>query len=148
MADDRSTSFPFAGLAVVALFLGTTFLAPQGFELLRQAETDRPSARSGSSRRSMPACGKTRWRRWRAIAGAAPTPRRRSRGEESRLSAAGGRQWPQGSFRGDTDWVTIAATLPGAVQLGAEEARRRTRYAVLAGLNAEGYIPDDASTCA
>ena len=40
MADDRSTSFPFAGLAVVALFLTTTFLGPQGFELLRQAETD------------------------------------------------------------------------------------------------------------
>jgi hypothetical protein len=40
MADDRSTSFPFAGLAVVALFLTTTFLGPQGFELLRQAEND------------------------------------------------------------------------------------------------------------
>src|SRR4029450_11422326 len=40
MADDRSTSFPFAGLAVVALFLTTTFLGPQGFELLRQAETE------------------------------------------------------------------------------------------------------------
>ena len=32
--------------------------------------------------------------------------------------------------------------LPGAAQVGAEETRRRTRYAVLAGLNAEGYVPD------
>ena len=34
--------------------------------------------------------------------------------------------------------------LPGAAQVGAEETRRRTRYAVLAGLNAEGYVPDDS----
>ena len=34
--------------------------------------------------------------------------------------------------------------LPGAAQVGAEEARRRTRYAVLAGLNTEGYVPDNS----
>ena len=34
--------------------------------------------------------------------------------------------------------------LPGADFIGVEEARRRVRYAVLAGLNAEGFVPDDS----
>ena len=40
MASDRGTSFPVAGAAVVALFLSTAFLAPRGFDLLRQSEDD------------------------------------------------------------------------------------------------------------
>ncbi|MEA2816784.1 MAG: hypothetical protein QOI93_4485, partial [Rhodospirillaceae bacterium] len=40
MAGDSGTSFPVAGLAVVALFLSTAFLAPRGFDLLRQVEDD------------------------------------------------------------------------------------------------------------
>src|SRR5271170_6205781 len=40
MAGDSGTSFPVAGLAVVALFLSTAFLAPRGFDLLRQSEND------------------------------------------------------------------------------------------------------------
>ena len=40
MAGDSGTSFPVAGLAVVALFLSTAFLAPRGFDLLRQAEDE------------------------------------------------------------------------------------------------------------
>jgi len=37
----------------------------------------------------------------------------------------------------------MLAMVPGGNWVGADEARRRTRYAVLAGLNAEGYVPDD-----
>jgi len=37
----------------------------------------------------------------------------------------------------------MLAMVPGGTWVGADEARRRTRYAVLAGLNAEGYIPKD-----
>lgn len=37
----------------------------------------------------------------------------------------------------------MLAMVPGGNWVGADEARRRTRYAVLAGLNAEGYTPTD-----
>ena len=40
MANDRGTSFPVAGAAVVALFLSTVFLAPRGYDYLRQSEAD------------------------------------------------------------------------------------------------------------
>lgn len=51
----------------------------------------------------------------------------------------------QADLRPDTaDLTVIAALLPGAGFVGAEEARRRLRYAVLAGLSAEGFIPDDS----
>jgi len=40
MSNESSTSFPFASLAVVALFLSTAFLAQDGFDQLRQAEPD------------------------------------------------------------------------------------------------------------
>src|SRR5262249_33666100 len=38
--------------------------------------------------------------------------------------------------------TVIASLLPGADFLGVEEARRRIRYAILAGLAAEGFVPD------
>jgi len=38
--------------------------------------------------------------------------------------------------------VMIALVL-GGTWVGADEGRRRARYATLAGLNAEGYVPDD-----
>ncbi len=45
----------------------------------------------------------------------------------------------------DTDELTvIAALVPGASFVGVEEARRRARYALLAGLSAEGFVPDDS----
>ena len=45
---------------------------------------------------------------------------------------------------GAENLTVIAAMLPGAAFIGVEEARRRVRYAVLAGLNAEGDVPDDS----
>ena len=38
----------------------------------------------------------------------------------------------------------IAAVLPGGTFVGSAEARRRNRYAVLAGLNVAGYVPDNS----
>lgn len=40
--------------------------------------------------------------------------------------------------------LVIAALVPGNPFVGAEEARRRTRYAVLSALMAKGYVPDNA----
>ncbi|MGS0756530.1 hypothetical protein ACVBEH_18975 [Roseateles sp. GG27B] len=40
--------------------------------------------------------------------------------------------------------LVVVALVPGNPFVGAEEGRRRTRYAVLAGLQAQGYVPDNA----
>src|SRR5215212_168646 len=124
MADDRSTSFPFAGLAVVALFLGTTFLAPQGFELLRQAETDTAKR----PQRVEPPVDARLWEdplaalaRYRGrCADAAPTVAQRSSPGCRPPADANGLRDLFGET--PTGLTIIAATLPGAVQLGAEEA--------------------------
>ena len=46
--------------------------------------------------------------------------------------------------QGAGDLTVIAALLPGASFIGVEEARRRMRYAVLLGLDAEGFVPKDS----
>jgi hypothetical protein len=43
-----------------------------------------------------------------------------------------------------SDLTVIAALLPGADFVGVEEMRRRSRYALLAGLAAEGFVPDNS----
>jgi hypothetical protein len=43
-----------------------------------------------------------------------------------------------------TSLVVLVASVSGAPYSEEQEARRRTRYAVLAGLNAEGYVPQDS----
>ena len=37
----------------------------------------------------------------------------------------------------------MISLVPGGTWVGADESRRRARYAILAGLNAQGYIPED-----
>ncbi|HLM11298.1 MAG TPA: hypothetical protein VK362_02885, partial [Reyranella sp.] len=146
MADDRSTSFPFAGLAVVALFLTTTFLGPQGFELLRQAETDtakRPHRAEPPVDARLwedPLTALARYRERCADSGSTAAPRT-GPGCRPPSDANGLKEFFGENPKGLT---VIAAMVPGAALVGGEETRRRTRYAVLAGLNAEGYVPDDS----
>ncbi len=122
-------------------------MARKSFELLRQAE----SASAKRPQRAEPPVDarlwEDPWRRWRVTANAAPMPRRLA----AQRSSPGcrpppGRQRPRGTLLGETPkgLAIIAAMLPGAALLGAEEARRRARYAVLGGLNAEGYLPGDS----
>src|SRR5258708_7097069 len=116
MAGDSGMSFPVAGLAVVALFLSTAFLAPRGFDLLRQAES-----------------------------AAGPHVPLSHPGVEARCQA--GQPETRATFRTKIPHgglTVIAAMLPGATFVGSEEARRRSRYAVLAGLNVAGYVPDNS----
>ena len=40
--------------------------------------------------------------------------------------------------------LVVLALVPGNPFVGAEEGRRRTRYAILAGLQAQDYVPDNA----
>ncbi len=169
MAGDSGTSFPVAGLAVVALFLSTAFLAPRGFDLLRQSENDA----SKQIQMSQPAVEARLWE----------DPLEALRRHLERLKeicpdSAGGASGTNVGFGGaftlkvvsnapraadarcqdgqadspeafknrlDQDGVTIiAAMLPGGAFVGSEESRRRNRYAVLAGLNVAGYVPDNS----
>lgn len=43
-----------------------------------------------------------------------------------------------------TESLVVVVMVPGNAFVGAEESRRRTRYATLAGLQAQGHVPRDA----
>src|SRR3977135_897809 len=159
MAGDSGTSFPVAGLAVVALFLSTAFLAPRGFDLLRQVEDDA----GRQVRTSQPAVEARLWedplealRRHLAklkdiCASATPAAPAPPAGGAPPASAEArcqdGAPEPPATFtqKNPHDGLTvIAAMLPGGTFVGSTEARRRDRYAVLAGLNVAGYVPDNS----
>jgi hypothetical protein len=175
MADDRSAGFPIAGLAVVAVLVSTAVLAPKGFELLRQTESE-AARRTALPDQSIEA------RLWEDPFAALRRYQERVRElceastKRSEKSALCGATWPKtaqefvgelrraqdtaqtGRAEGDNDEdarsarstrlgrrdTVIVALLPGGTLIGAEEARQRTRYALLAGLNAAGYTPIDS----
>lgn len=171
MSNESSTSFPFASLAVVALFLSTAFLAQDGFDQLRQAEPDASkrkallpasidarlwedplAALQRHRERLRERCGPSAAdatspaQAGQAGVSAAAVADPRCAQPEALASLDLGIDDSAGSTGGglrDTDTV-IAVLLPGAPFVGAEEARRRMRYAVLSGLTAEGYVPDDS----
>ena len=152
MAGDRGVSFPIAALSVVALFLSTTFLGQRAYDLMRLGEGDADKR----LQQSQPPVEARLWEdpfsalnRYRAKLkelcagdvgpnGVRRTDPRCARGE--RDTAA----FRQDFEPGAENLTVIAAMLPGAAFIGVEEARRRVRYAVLAGLDAEGYVPDDS----
>ncbi len=151
MASDGGNSFPFTALSIVAIFLSTAFLGQRAFDLWRPAETsvrkhvelpdppvearlweDPLTAMSRFHDRIREACD-------RAGGDRAACEARHIATEEvlkERLTRL---------MAGDRVKVTVMAVLvPGAALVGTEEARRRFRYAVLSGLNREGFNPDDS----
>jgi hypothetical protein len=167
MANESGSSFPFAGLAIVALFLSTAYMAQDGFDQLRQAEPEavkrkallpgnvdarlwedplaalqrhrerlREQCPPSKPEANPPADG--------AVPGNAPPQEARCRHTPtSPADFARGVPAADGSSVNalrDDDTV-LAVLVPGAPFVGAEEARRRMRYAVLNGLAAEGFVP-------
>jgi hypothetical protein len=51
---------------------------------------------------------------------------------------------PPSSKNGTTSLIVLVASVSGAPYSEEQETRRRTRYAVLAALNTEGYVPQDS----
>ena len=159
MVGDRGSSFPVAGLAVVALFLSTTFLGQQyGYDLVRQAESDvgkrlqlsEPpiearlwedpfSAVIRHRQKLKELCPAVRAADATASADAAVAAYRDPRCQSGQAADAGTFKPELGEGA-----TLIAAILPGATFTGVEETRRRARFALLAGLQAEGYVPDDS----
>jgi hypothetical protein len=127
------------------LFLTTTFLGQQGFDLLRQAETDtakrphrvEPPVDARLWEDPLAALARYRDRCADAAAASNAAPRT-SPGCRPPSGANGLKELFGENPKGLT---VIAAMLPGAALIGAEETRRRTRYAVLAGLNSGRLHP-------
>lgn len=155
---DRGTSFPVAGLAVVALFLSTVLLTPAGFDFLRQSEKDdgkpvqlaQPSVEARLWEDPLEALRRHREKlaklcaEPKAATADAFAPGAMA-GSSPGLHCQDGQPISPEKFKeqfGRNRLTIIAAMLPGDTFVGSAEVRRRARYALLAGLNAAGYIPD------
>lgn len=151
MSADRGITFPFAAISVVALFLSTTFLGQHAFDLLRLAEGDAAKQRQFTQ----PPVEARLWEdplaalvRHRAklkeicppvgVKDAPPADPR------CPFDAVDSATLQADLARASGELTVIAALVPGASFVGVEEARRRIRYAVLGGLGAEGFVPDNS----
>lgn len=160
MADSKGGvlgSFPWASLAVLMAFVASTQLVPHAFDALRPAEKARaqapldPDLEINARLWEDPFAALRRYqlerseRCERQRKAAQPVdgdcgqqmPRLRDpRNLLARLDADQNKRFD--------DTLVILGLMPGADFVGAEEARRRIRYATLAGLLAQDYVPDNA----
>ena len=155
MADSKS-GFPWASVAVLAAFVGSTQLVPHAFQQLRPPEKERAQTTLNAELEvdarlwEDPFAALRRFEAERAER----CEKARKQGD-SKLdcsAAVAGARRPE-SLRlkldrdGDKDLsetMVLLALVPGNPFVGAEEGRRRTRYAILAGLQAQDYVPDNA----
>ena len=167
------TAIPWGSLAVVAAFVSSTLLLPQAFSPLRPAEKERAQPLQSAELEvearlwEDPFAATRRFeadRMARCDKAAGSLKLRGPAGEAGAkaASAASGadcddlalqrRRAPEhliAALDRDgnhdlTDTLVVAVMLPGNAFVGAEESRRRTRYAILAGLQAQGLAPDDS----
>lgn len=151
-------NFPWASVAVLVAFVASTQLVPHAFEPLRPAEKARAQApldpdldvnarlwedpftalRRYETERAE-RCERVRKQSSQAV-DIDCLDRVNEVRSPQRLLAKLDRDHDQ---RLD-DTLIILGLLPGADFVGAEEARRRLRYATLAGLLAQDYVPDNA----
>ncbi len=157
MSQRESSKVPWASLAVVATFVSGTLIVPKAFDLLRPPEKERAQQFSGAdlevdARLWEDPFGAVRRhetdRVERCRNPAAATKRECDAAQrDARRSPAALRGHLDGNGDGQIDeqsTLLIAVLVPGNPFVGAEEARRRTRFALLSGLQAEGYFPDSA----
>jgi hypothetical protein len=160
MADAKSGmgGFPWASAAVLVAFVASTQLVPHAFEPLRPAEKPRaqapldPELEVNARLWEDPFAALRRYETERA------ERCERFRKQASRemdvdcLDRVAEARDPRNMLaRLDRDrdqrlddTLVVLGLLPGADFVGAEEARRRVRYAALAGLLAMDYVPDNA----
>jgi hypothetical protein len=155
MSDSKGGGIPWTSVAVLVAFVGSTQLVPQAFEQLRPAEKERAQSslsaemevdarlwedpfaalrryeleRAERCERVLKTVGQAACRsNWEGI--------RRPEVLRARLDRDGDKDISES--------LVVLALVPGNPFVGAEEGRRRTRYAILAGLQAQGYVPDNA----
>jgi hypothetical protein len=158
LADKDPFQFPWASLAVVATLVSSTLLAPRAFDLLRPAEKDRAQALVSTELEvearlwEDPFAATRRYeadRQQRCDKEAAARQKPTRDCMPAELTARRSAEHLRSQLDPDRDGTLGDALLmfvmvPGNAFVGAEEARRRTRYAVLSGLQAENYLPDNA----
>lgn len=151
MSGDRGVSFPVAALGMAALVLSTALLSHHAFDLLRLGEHDavkqRPLTQPPVEARlwedPLAATGRHRGKLREACSTEA-TKGAASRDPRCPLDGAYSATLPEHIAKKPENLVVIAALVPGASFMGVEEARRRLRFAVLAGLASKGFVPDDS----
>ena len=156
MADSKGGSFPWTSVAVLVAFVGSTQLVPHVFEQLRPPEKERAQT-SLTAELEVDA---RLWedpfaalRRYEAERAERCDKARKQSASTLDCTASGADARRPESLRlrldrdGDKDLsqsAVVLALVPGNPFVGAEEGRRRTRYAILAGLQAQDYVPDNA----
>jgi hypothetical protein len=159
MAGNSGGSFPFTAITVVLMFLSTSYLGQHAYNLWRQDDGDvakRPQLSEQTVEARLWEDPLTALNRHREkLKGICPPAGSQAgtlsgatlsdvRSRDPRCQPVGSETF-KAAFPHDGDRLTvIAVLLPGTALVGAEEGRRRARYALLAGLNAEGYVPDDS----
>lgn len=146
MSGDRGFSFPITAISVAALLVSGAYLAPQLLDPLRLTEADAVKVQM-----SDPPVEARLWEdpfaavdRHRTKLKKECTAAKQPGSPESGCQDVGkGPAKLPTEFQTDSANLTvIAALLPGAGFVGVEEQRRRVRYALLAGLSAQGFAPD------
>jgi len=163
MADQSSVNVPWAGLAVVVALVSSTLLVPHAFDQLRPPEKERaqmPEAVDLEIDARLwedPFFALRRFENERTERCDKLAPKGALTNEIAKDCQPGYRpdQRDPAKFvdkrlfdrdrNGDLEeTLVVAALVPGNPFVGAEESRRRTRYALLAGLQSQGYVPDNA----
>lgn len=160
MADAKSSlgSFPWASAAVLVAFVASTQLVPHAFEPLRPAEKPRAQAPLDpelevnarlwedpfAALRRYETERAERCERFRKQASREMDVDCLDRVAEARDPRNMLAKLDRDQDQRLDDTLVVLGLLPGADFVGAEEARRRVRYAALAGLLAMDYVPDNA----
>lgn len=166
---EAKSGLPWTSMAVLAAFVMSTQLVPHVFDALRPAEKERAQAAFGSQfpidarlwedpfaalrryeternerceKRSKSAQDQQACRQEGQFD---KLPLLNERSELPRRAARAASE-PQGGSANNAapEQLVLAALVPGNPFVGAEESRRRTRYAILAGLQSVGYVPMEA----
>jgi hypothetical protein len=163
MADSKAGvlgNFPWASAAVLVAFIASTQLVPHAFEPLRPAEKARAQAPLDPDLDVNARLWEdpfTALRRYEAdrVERCERVRKQTSAAAQLDLDCRDGvadvrnplnllARLDRDHDQRVDDTLIIMGLLPGADFVGAEEARRRIRYATLAGLLAQDYVPDNA----
>jgi hypothetical protein len=136
-------------ISIAALLVSATYFTQHTLDALRVTEADAVKVR--------PADPPVEARLWEDPLAALVRHRTKLREgctDSSKESAARDPRCTDGKWGADAlqeelwadgaEVTVVAALLPGTSFVGVEESRRRMRYALLAGLGARGFVPDDS----
>jgi hypothetical protein len=153
----ESKNIPWASLAVVATFVSGTLIVPKAFDLLRPGEKERAQQFSGADLEvdarlwEDPFAAVRRHEADRVERCKNPAAASKRECDAAQRDARRSPRALRAHLDDDNDGeidahstLLIAVLVPGNPFVGAEEARRRTRFALLSGLQAEGYFSDSA----